>query len=200
MTIMTGLAHDHDDLFGTWRVGRILHPLVVRRPAGEIPRGRRRRTPTPRRIHQDHRTCRHDHSFIEDWRPGRSETHPTQSSAEEIGASSRCGRSAAGSGLNLSEEKPFRPVSTPARRPIVRESRSAWGAGLTPAWRRLEPLGSGARSRFAQGGVLGADGPGLPRGAYRPGRVSRLRRTWRRPVPRPAPAGRRRPRRDHRAG
>ena len=39
VTVMTGLAHDHDDLLGTGRVGRVLHPFVVWCPAREISRG-----------------------------------------------------------------------------------------------------------------------------------------------------------------
>jgi hypothetical protein len=55
VTVMPGLAHDHNDLLGTRRVRRVLHPFVARRPAREIARRRRRGTPTTRRIHQDHR-------------------------------------------------------------------------------------------------------------------------------------------------
>ena len=50
VAVMTGLAHDHDDLLRARRVRRVLHPLVMRRPSGEISRGRRRRPSTTRRI------------------------------------------------------------------------------------------------------------------------------------------------------
>jgi hypothetical protein len=62
-------------------------------------------------------------SFVEDWRLGRSETQPGQSSAERISASRPRSIRLPLRRLDLSEEKPFRPVSTPARRPVVRARR-----------------------------------------------------------------------------
>jgi hypothetical protein len=59
MAALASLAHHQDDLLRPRRVGRVLHPLVVRRATGKIARHRRRRPPPARRVSEHHRLLHH---------------------------------------------------------------------------------------------------------------------------------------------
>ena len=61
------------------RAGRILHPLVARRPPGEIAGGARGRPPPPGGVERRDRGRWHEALLSEAWRPGPSRTcheHP----------------------------------------------------------------------------------------------------------------------------
>ena len=161
MAVVPGLAHHQHDLLRSWRVGRMLHPFVARRAAGEIPRHRRWRPSTPRRIHPNHRTWRHDRLPSLNLRPSQSRTHCCQSSSPETGlpvgsrealrlprfcfsvASTQCGTDRAASG------------SQPYASSFVHAGASA---DASPAWRAAGRL-------CDQPSTPAADQPLVPRGS-----------------------------------
>jgi len=52
VTVIGGMTHDGHDLLDDWRVGRVAHSLVARRPTGVVARQGRRRATPPRGIQQ----------------------------------------------------------------------------------------------------------------------------------------------------